>query len=280
MKKQYTEMVTSLRRAHKRTGMSYDDLYEIALPLIDEDGEGQRELRLRRAAVSMEMLYETRAEVRHVFMPGRDFCHWLSECARTLDPELGMRAVEGFGAPVVCLHFPCGEGMASALIGIGTCVGVGSVVIDFSSDSATLEGAVVHTKLAGQSAAEQMRANYIHDGHTPVSRRQIQADTAEFYTRMIAGLGLYMTCFPEQVKDGIPSDAKRADYARGNAKTIGVSDKVIQRDGPTPHYRSGHFRLLSADRYVNKRGQVVFVHGCFVKGQAKTVLSPESEVEA
>lgn len=275
MKKQYTEMITSLRRARKRTGKSYDDLYKIALPLIDEAAEGQREL--RRAAVAMEMLYETSAEVRHVFMPGRVFCQWLSECARTFDPELGARASEGFGASIVCLHFPCGEGMTSALINIGKSVGIGSVVIDFSSDSAILEGAVAHTKLAGQSASEQMLAKCPSDGRAPVSRRQIQADTAEFYTRMIAGLGLYMTCFPEQVKDGIPSDAKRADYARGNAKTIGVSEKVIQRDGPTPHYRSGHFRLLSSDRYVHKRGQVVFVHGCFVKGQAKTVLAPESE---
>ena len=99
----------------------------------------------------------------------------------------------------------------------------------------------------------------------------------EFYTRMIAGLGLYMSAFPEQVRDGIPADAKRTARISGPTRTVGVAPAVVMHDGVTPHYRSGHFRLLSAERYVNKKGQVVFVHGCFVKGQAKTVLSTEEQ---
>lgn len=277
MKKQYTEMVTNIRKAHKTSGLSYEELQERGLKIIANDGQDDPELRV--IALGMETLYEMGEGICHIFLPGRSFCDWLADCARTLDAELGTKAGEGFGSSQVCLHFPCESRLPAALVKIGAGEDRCALVIDFSLSSEA-GAAVVCTWMNGQSADQEMHAQYPSDETVGIDTRKHQAYLGEFYTRMIAGLGLYMTCFPEQVKDGIPSDAKRADYARGNAKTIGVSDKVIQRDGPTPHYRSGHFRLLSADRYVNKRGQVVFVHGCFVKGQAKTVLSPESEVEA
>jgi hypothetical protein len=141
-------------------------------------------------------------------------------------------------------------------------------------------GCCVKTYLNGQKIADKMIAHCPKaDASAPPAQRKAQAEMGEFYTRMIAGLGLYITCFPEQVVAGIPSDAKRAEYAASNARTIGISSTVLHHGGVTPHYRAGHFRLLSSDRFINKRGQIVFVHGCFVNGQANTVLSPESETE-
>lgn len=63
----------------------------------------------------------------------------------------------------------------------------------------------------------------------------------------------------------------------GTLQTVGVTPKVHVAGSAgvhgtvTPHYRIGHFRLLSSERYVNKQGQTVFVRPCFVKGVAETV---------
>lgn len=274
MKRQYTEMITSLRRAHKRTGMSYDELYKRGLKMIESADNSA----LRAAALGIEMLYETSAEVGHIFMPERAFCNWLSECARTLDPELAEKAAEGFGATLVCLHFPSDAGLPAVMVKIGTDQQKGTLVLDISMNSA-VGGAVLHTQLLGQSADQEMRVQYNPDSDTSVDVTQKQADLGEYYTRMITGLGLYMGAFPEQVKEGIPDDAKHTERIAGPSRTVGVSPQIIVREGVTPHYRVGHFRLLSAERYVNKRGQVVFIHGCFVRGQARTVLSTESVAE-
>lgn len=275
MKKQYTEMMTSLRKARKITGLSYVDL-EARSKKILATAHGEEQT-LRELCAAMEFSYEMKNDTCHIFMPGRKFCEWLSECAKTLDPVLGVKAAEGFGSNFVCLHFPCESNLPSALIAIGCGGNKGCVVLDYSVGH-HLGGCAVFVKLDGRDMRDEMVAQFLNCGaDAPRELRQTQADTGEFYTRMIAGIGLYMSAFPEQVKVGIPADAKRAEYAASNAKTIGVAESVLIRDGVTPHYRSGHFRLLAADRYVNKKGQVVFVTGCFVHGQAKTVLSPEGE---
>lgn len=276
MKKQYTEMITSLRKARKITGLSYADLEVRSEKIIA--AVPAEEQTLRKLCVAMEFSYEVKNDACHIFMPDRRFCEWLSECAKTLDPALGVKAAEGFGSNFVCLHFPCESKLPSALLAIGCGQEKGGVVLDYSLDHA-LGGCAVFTKLDGSQRDKEMAMRCLNpDEHTSLETRQQQADTGEFYTRMIAGIGLYMSAFPEQVKPGIPADAKRAEYAAGNAKTIGVAESVITRDGVTPHYRSGHFRLYSDDRYVNLKGQVVFVTGCFVHGQAKTVIAPEGEV--
>ena len=93
-----------------------------------------------------------------------------------------------------------------------------------------------------------------------------------WYAKLIVGLGMYLNCFPDMLHDGLPEDLKHPSYhKRLKARTIGIAPQVIMHDGPCPHYRVGHFRLLTAERYVNKKGQVVFVHGTFVKGRAQTV---------
>lgn len=89
---------------------------------------------------------------------------------------------------------------------------------------------------------------------------------------LIYGLALYLSCFPEALRDGLPVFAKHPAHFRGKTcKTVAAVPQVIDRDGPTPHFRKGHFRTLRSSRYVNKRWQVVWVSEAFIKGQAKTV---------
>lgn len=283
MKKQYTEMMTSLRRSHKRTGLSFEEIHADMVSYIRTHPSKSNVM--RGAIGEIELRYETtqKAEFRHVFLPELPFCEWLAECAKVLEPELIDSVIEGLGSDFVCLHFPVDAKRASAMVWMQRHEkdklreDQGNILINFSMDAPWGAGAV-STRFNGRIAAGDLKCGYMpDDADTAHLTEDPRAQMAEWYTKLIAGLGLYMSCFPEQVKDGIPTDAKRAEYARGNAKTIGVSETVVCRDGPTPHYRSGHFRLLSSDRYVNKKGQVVFIHGCFVKGQAKTVLSPEEK---
>lgn len=45
----------------------------------------------------------------------------------------------------------------------------------------------------------------------------------------------------------------------------------------SPHWRRGHFRLLSSEKFIRKHGQTVYVRGTFVKGKAFDVLDEETQ---
>lgn len=86
----------------------------------------------------------------------------------------------------------------------------------------------------------------------------------------------YINAFPECVVDGVPNGVKR----NPKAKSISLSDKVVshrtvEHGFIRPHFRSGYFRHLNSDWYVNCKGQVRFIESTMVKGRAKTVLNKE-----
>lgn len=87
----------------------------------------------------------------------------------------------------------------------------------------------------------------------------------------------YINAFPECVIDGVPAGVKRNPAA----KSITVSDKVVSHTDVEhgfvrPHFRSGYFRHLNSDYFVNCKGQVRFIESTMVKGRAKTVLNKEN----
>lgn len=90
----------------------------------------------------------------------------------------------------------------------------------------------------------------------------------------------YIACFPDTIKEGIPNDLKNQNYFRKQTcKAIGMHESLIFRDGPSPHYRIGHFRFLQSKHFTHKRGQIIFIHGTFVKGKAKTVEGIDNTTE-
>lgn len=98
--------------------------------------------------------------------------------------------------------------------------------------------------------------------------------------KLIINLIYYMKAFPECVIDGLPKGCK-LDFSFKNKKIqLGISEKIVEKtiksdDGREiiPHFRSGHFRYLGSDYFTKKKGQVIFIDSCFVKGKnAKTVL--------
>lgn len=87
---------------------------------------------------------------------------------------------------------------------------------------------------------------------------------------LVVGAAAYITAFPDTVVPGIPDDARHPTHFR-TQKCVSVSVAKQLRSPASPHYRSGHFRVLTSPRFTHARGKVLFIHGCFVRGKAITV---------
>lgn len=89
---------------------------------------------------------------------------------------------------------------------------------------------------------------------------------------VLFGLSLYIDAFPDALREFNAPDYK--PWRRSTTLTLRVP-KDVQEDidrSVSPHYRRGHMRVLSNEKYKNKKGQTVFVKGCFVKGRAYEVV--------
>ena len=96
----------------------------------------------------------------------------------------------------------------------------------------------------------------------------------------IFSLGVYLKCFPSALVEGLCLNMQNPNYHKHNkVLTVQSVPQIVERSGPVPHYRSGHFRILSSPRYVNKQYDIIFVRDTFVKGAVKTVVDrlPKSE---
>jgi hypothetical protein len=99
----------------------------------------------------------------------------------------------------------------------------------------------------------------------------------KYQDRLAIGLALYLRFFPEAVRDGLPDSAKHPAHYRGRkCTTISTAKELIDRSGPIPHLRTAHYRFLGSDRFVHKKGTVILVRECMVKGKCKVVVEVES----
>ena len=95
--------------------------------------------------------------------------------------------------------------------------------------------------------------------------------------RFVCGCFMMAECFPNVFKDGLPDYVKHPNWFKKlNVRSISVAR--VKRE-VCPHIRSGHFRLLSSDRYVHKKGQVVFVKPSMIKGKAKHTELEKSDAK-
>ena len=85
--------------------------------------------------------------------------------------------------------------------------------------------------------------------------------------RFLCGCFMMIEMFPEVLHNGLPDYVKHPVWFKhGINFSVGITHKATAK---CPHIRSGHFRLLSSERYVNKRGQIVFVKPSLINGKAK-----------
>jgi hypothetical protein len=85
--------------------------------------------------------------------------------------------------------------------------------------------------------------------------------------RFVSGCFMMAECFPGVFVDGLPDFCKHPAWFR-KLPARGMQITKISRS-VCPHIRTGHFRLLSSERYVNKKGQVIFVKPAMVGGKAE-----------
>ncbi len=216
------------------------------------------------SAVKVAIALEKKAKdgnCKHFFFSGDGFHDWLAGCKTPLSEEQesivgGFK--DGCGTPFM-LHFVKGDSP------VYLCAW--SDIFDPLTQQKR-DGRVLFVSKGIKNHCYWFCPNGSEEGNS-------DKDTLE--TRAVVSSAMaYIQAFPEMVTDGIPEDLKHPNYYRlSTSSTVGVSPKLVVRDGPCPHYRMGHFRMLTSERFTHKRGQVVFVHGCFVKGKAETVLSLE-----
>jgi hypothetical protein len=100
--------------------------------------------------------------------------------------------------------------------------------------------------------------------------------------RFLIGLYMYNQACGGVIVDGVPEDLKHEPRYKGRRQTVRIDDEIFDHHNVTPHFRNGHFRLLSSDRFTKKRGQIVFVRDCFVKGKAahieENILTPHASM--
>lgn len=120
-----------------------------------------------------------------------------------------------------------------------------------------------------------------NSGAIPEDRYYIltkSSDRDEKYLASIFRLAIntlaYMQCFPELVKDGVPSNLPEENVDRSYQVGLAESLKEDSSDSGrkyTPHFRKAHFRRLKSDYFTNKKGQLVLIQETMVNGKAKTV---------
>jgi hypothetical protein len=105
--------------------------------------------------------------------------------------------------------------------------------------------------------------------------------------KLIINLIYYMNAFPECVFEGIPKGFRLENGFKNKKIQLFLSAKIIEKtikstDGReiVPYFRVGHFRYLKSDYFTKKRGQVIFIDTCFVKGKnAKTIIEKGDSYE-
>ena len=223
-----------------------------------------------------ERIYNQEAE--HWFLNDEQFCKWLETCADNTTPNhifplltngvsakniLANWRSEDFYIKIICLHFPTSSHRRSTSVTVAKVLG--------KQDEFQF---IEHPSYDKRAPYDWFRTPFTIDGKFDDSEVTRQTNL-----RLFLGVCLYISAFPETIINGLPSDLKHpSHHHHKDAFTIGISDKVKlggTHDSPTPHFRVGHFRVLQSEKFTNKRFQTVFVHETFVRGVAKTVLSPE-----
>ncbi len=131
--------------------------------------------------------------------------------------------------------------------------------------------------------ADDDGAGQIHESEYNIakSRKDENGKAVERNFRFAVNLLAYMECFPECVRDGVPTTNNETEYqSKGRNISLGISEKVMdkgQKGAKRPHMRKGYFKCLSSDFYKNKRGKIIFVHETMVNGKSKTVDMSDNE---
>jgi hypothetical protein len=161
------------------------------------------------------------------------------------------------------LHFPCREKRDS--------VGV----IPYCKLPSVLFPQRYHKYLF--AARDNENVVMVSTKHAPVSsdNKHGSDDDTVFLEKLVYGFTLYLDAFPDVIRES--DGVKHIGHYKGNRHYI-RSNEIVRTEAShsvSPHFRRGHFRVLSSDRFKKARGKTIFINGVFVKGKAYDVLADD-----
>ena len=218
-------------------------------------------------------LSEKRKEKRpiHFFISDESFLDWLVDCVPTIEAGSPEALIQMTGDRPAIIHFPTDSRYSTFLFYMRP---------KWNAPFEDVLRDTITSIMMNFSRGGKMNNHGFCMAFHPSHSAKILEDELR-HARLVSGIGMYLSCFPEMLKDGPPDDVKHPSHHQySTIKTIGISPKVrvqTERGEVTPHFRRGHFRVLRSDQYTTKRFQTVFVRQCFVKGESATVLSPDEE---
>ena len=104
----------------------------------------------------------------------------------------------------------------------------------------------------------------------PNRLNQGMSKECEWMMKLIYGLSLYMDAFPDAVVKTQEGDIHQIKQYSGSKNIVVVNDIIREESSNrrSPHWRRGHFRLLSSEKFVHKKGMTVYIRGTFINGSA------------
>jgi len=228
---------------------------------------------------------------QHLYIRTEEFANWLVGCVRSFEKdhialmvEQGRKtgaSVFGNDPDIFIYHFPCGSSWSSFMAvpfiekldhTPNKCP---TMLLQFSnsaSDSCRkLQGSI---PLTGVTEKELIRKN-LGEIKTSDSHHEILVSAA----KLVVSAAMYADCFPECIIPGVPGDLKHPAFHTAQAVfTMNVAPKINlggTHASPCAHPRTHHWRVLRSERFVNKRWQAILIPDTYVRGRAKTILSPE-----
>jgi len=100
----------------------------------------------------------------------------------------------------------------------------------------------------------------------------MEIDAQRKMLTIVCRLLVYMTTFPDAVRDGFPSrEAEHLAGVRRKGRTLG--ERHFPKNGPKAHFRRWHFRSYPLRKDGSRKPGIVFVSESMVKGRGHVVLS-------
>ena len=246
-KRQFGEYHFKLKELAKETGLGPDKFVAIARAMIKDIGKASQEaLEHWLLAVAENSLLKGKGS--HYFIETDALAAHLEAIASNYDPRM-LEIIEDEEISLGIIH-TCGKNAKA-------------VMFAWAKASKTLV------------VSDEKETGYCH-GYRPA-----EAQPATTSTQLLFGLCLYLNCFPDSVRDGFPNFAKHPAHYKGHeCAAVGAAPEILERSGPAPYFRNGHYRILSSERFKHKRWQVVFVDETFVKGKAETVTEVQPKARS
>ena len=173
-------------------------------------------------------------------------------------------AIDGFSKQGFFIHFPSSERKSSLFV----------VPLYMNEDNLNN---LVFIATFGDSGFENYWIMQEKDKDYCKDREPDINNDLDYGRSIIFGLSLYIDAFPDVVREA--DNIKHVGHYKGHRHSVRAND-IVRTEAThsvSPHFRRGHFRLLQSEKFKAKRGQAIFIKGCFVKGHAFDVLADDGK---